>query len=150
MKIAVGWDHHGRRFKDSVSRILADLGHEMIDLGSQSDESSDYPDFAFQVGEAVSGNKAERGLLLCGSGIGMCIAANKVPGVRAGLVSNEETARLSRAHNNTNILCLSDQTAQQEPLMRKLIEIWLATPFDGGRHERRVNKISRYEKDRNS
>jgi ribose 5-phosphate isomerase B len=121
----------------------------MIDLGSRTDDAADYPDFAFRVGEAVASSDADRGLLVCGSGIGMCIAANKVSGIRAGLVYNEETARLSRAHNDTNVLCVSERVAQDGPLMGKLIAIWLATPFDqGGRHERRVEKIMRYERDR--
>ena len=148
MKIAAGWDHHGRAFRDAIRRILSELGHEMIDLGSGGEGPSDYPDFAFRVGEAVAASDADRGILVCGSGIGMSIAANKVAGVRAGLVEDETTARLSRAHNDTNVLCLSERTARDEPLMRKLIETWLATPFDlGGRHERRVGKITRYEQD---
>jgi ribose 5-phosphate isomerase B len=149
LKIAAGWDHHGRAYRQAIKDILEDLGHEMIDLGAPSDDSSDYPDFAFRVGEAVASKQADRGLLVCGSGIGMAIAANKVQGIRAGLAYDVQTARLSRAHNDTNVLCIAEWTARDEALLRKLIDIWLTTPFEqGGRHERRVGKIVRYERDR--
>ena len=145
MKIATGWDHRGRRFRPMLEKLLAKLGHELVDLGATSDVSSDYPDFAFRVGEAVSRGEADRGLLVCGTGIGMCIAANKVKGVRAGLAYDEGTAKYSRAHNDANVLCVGEQTADG-PMLEKILSIWLTTPFEGDRHSRRVDKIMEYER----
>lgn len=144
MKIAGGWDHRGRRFRAEVERVLAHLGHQLIDMGARTDESSDYPDFGFRVGEAVARGEVDRGLLICGTGIGMSIAANKVPGVRAGVVGDVATARVSRAHNDTNVLCIGEDAAAG-PDLEEILRTWLTTPFDGGRHERRVKKIMDYD-----
>jgi ribose 5-phosphate isomerase B len=120
------------------------LGHEAIDLGASSEEASDYPDFALQVATAVSGGQVDRGILICGSGNGMCMAANKVRGIRAALCHDDVTAELSRRHNDANILCLSADLLG-ERLIDHMIEIWLATQFEGGRHARRVEKIKKIE-----
>ena len=118
----------------------------MTDLGAQTNDSSDYPDFGFRVAETVAQSKADRGLLICGTGIGMSIAANKVRGIRAAVVHDEETAKASRTHNDSNVLCLGERVARDETLLANLLEIWLTTPFDtGGRHTRRVAKIGQYE-----
>ena len=144
MRIAGGWDHHGRRFRSRIESILSKLGHDFVDMGARSDESSDYPDYAIQIGEAVSAGKCDRGILVCGTGIGMSIAANKVKGVRAAVVYDEETARMSRRHNDANVLCLGEGTAAGERL-EEILTIWLTTPHEGGRHARRVARISDYE-----
>lgn len=145
MKIAMGWDHRGRIFRDRLVQIVEKLGHEAIELGATSPESSDYPDFGFRVAEAVSKGEADRGMLICGTGIGMSIAANKVRGVRAAVVWDMGTARASRAHNDSNVLCLGEWIAEQ-PEVELIIQLWLETPFEGGRHARRVGKIVEYEK----
>ncbi len=147
MKIAGGWDHRGRRFRADVERVLARLGHELVDMGARTDESSDYPDFGFRVAEAVARGEADRGLLICGTGIGMSIVANKVAGIRAGVVTDVETARLSRAHNDTNVICIGEEAATG-PELEDILHAWLTTPFDGGRHERRIKKITEYEASR--
>lgn len=145
MRVATGWDHHGSQFREKVRTALEELGHEMVDMGAQTDEPSDYPDFAVRVSEAVARGEAERGLLICGTGVGMAIAANKVRGVRAATVHDEKTAYYSRLHNNANVLCLGEDTAAG-PLFQRVVEIWLATDFErGGRHERRVSKMMQYE-----
>ena len=144
MKIAAGWDHRGVGFRERLERAVTALGHEFIALGATTDASSDYPDFAFRVAEAVSRGEADRGLLMCGTGIGMSIAANKVPGIRAGVVYDERTAKVSRAHNDSNVLCLGEDTAGG-PLLEPILKIWLDTPFEAGRHARRVDKISQFE-----
>ncbi len=144
MKIAGGWDHRGRKFRDRLSRALVALGHELAPMGAETDASSDYPDFAFRVGEAVSRGECERGILICGTGNGMCIAANKVRGVRAAVAWDLESARLSRAHNDANVLCLGEQVASSGALT-SLLDVWLSTPAEGGRHARRVGKIMAHE-----
>ena len=145
MKIAAGWDHRGVGLRERLERAVKALGHEFLPMGATTDASSDYPDFAFQVAEAVSRGEADRGVLICGTGIGMSIAANKVPGIRAGVVYDEKTATVSRSHNDTNVLCLGEDTSQG-PLLEPILKIWLTTPFEGGRHARRVNKIIAYER----
>jgi ribose 5-phosphate isomerase B len=140
MKIAIGSDHAGFEVKNAVKEKLIALGHEVMDFGTMSPERTDYPDYAHLVGKAVASGKAERGVLVCATGIGMCIAANKVPGVRAALPYSEDTARLARAHNNSNVLCLGGR-AMEKVFALRMLEIWLATPFDGGRHARRVDKL---------
>ena len=144
MKVACGWDHRGRRFRLVVEALVKGLGHEFVDLGAQSDESSDYPDFAFRVGEAVRDGKVDRGVLVCGTGIGMSIAANKVAGVRAAMAYDEATARLSREHNDANVLCVGEET-MGGPGFGSLLEVWLTTGFEGGRHARRVGKMMAYD-----
>jgi ribose 5-phosphate isomerase B len=141
MKIAVGGDHAGFEAKEEVKKQLKALGHEVIDFGANSTVSSDYPDFAHEVGKAVAGGTAERGVLACGTGIGVCIAANKVPGVRAALAYDVETAKLSRLHNDSNVLCLGGRTMDPE-LRANMLKVWLDTPFEGGeRHVRRIAKM---------
>jgi len=144
MKIAVGSDHRGFDVKRRVVTLLQQLGHDIVDVGATSKDSVDYPDFAFLVAKAVSAGQADRGILVCGSGIGMCIAANKVKGVRAAPCHDNITAEMSRRHNDANVLCLSADLLGGE-LIDRMIRIWLDTPFDGGRHARRVEKIALIE-----
>ena len=148
MKIAVGSDHRGYEVKRRIVSLLGRLNHEVIDVGPSSPDSVDYPDFAFEVAKRVSAGQVERGILICGTGIGMCIAANKVPRVRAAPCHDSITAEMSRRHNDANVLCLSADLLGDE-LIDRMIRIWLSTEFEGGRHARRVDKITRYE-DRDS
>lgn len=143
MRISIGSDHAGFELKSKIKEFLA-IGHEVIDRGVFNLESVDYPDFAEAVArEVVSGN-AERGILVCGTGIGMSIAANKVPGVRAALCHDIETARLSREHNDANILALGGRTTDPQ-LAIKMVQEWLVTEFNGSRHARRLEKIRKIE-----
>ncbi len=140
MKIAIGSDHRGFEAKQQVKAIAAELGHECIDFGTDDNNPIDYPDLAYLAATAVSKKQAERAILACATGIGMSMAANKVPGVRAALCHDELSAQISRDHNDANVLCLSaDQVGAV--LLRKIVEVWLTTEFSGGRHERRVRKI---------
>lgn len=145
MRMAVGADHAGYALKEAVKKSLQELAVEVIDVGTFSVESVDYPDYAAQVALRVARGACERGLLICGTGIGMAIAANKVPGARAALCYNTETARLSRAHNEANILVLGGRMTSAAEA-KEIIKVWLATPFEGGRHQTRLNKISALEK----
>ena len=144
MKIAIGSDHRGFDAKRHLVSLLQQLGHEVLDVGPQSRDSVDYPDYAFQVARAVSEAQVERGVLICGTGIGMCIAANKVHGVRAAPCHDSITAEMSRRHNDANVLCLSADLLGEE-LIDRMVKIWLETEFEGGRHARRVEKIVRFE-----
>lgn len=144
MKIAVGSDHRGFALKAHLVSSLTKAGHEVVDLGCSGVEPADYPDFAFAVGEMVASGGAERGILVCGSGIGMSIAANKVRGVRAALCCTVEDARITRRHNDSNVLTLPER-GLDDPHIDELVAVWLSTPFDGGRHERRIEKIREYE-----
>ncbi|HMU34044.1 MAG TPA: ribose 5-phosphate isomerase B [Pyrinomonadaceae bacterium] len=146
MKIALAADHAGFEEKEKLKSELASLGVEYTDMGTDSEASVDYPDFARKVAEAVAKGEYERGILLCGSGAGMAIAANKVPGIRSAVAWNEEIARLSREHNNTNVLALAARfTADYE--IKNIVKAWLDAEFDAGRHERRVEKISKIEQE---
>ncbi len=145
MKIALGADHGGVHLKDQIAKWLGELGHEALDLGTQGEASVDYPDYALKVAEAVAAGKADRGVLVCGTGQGMCMTANRVPGVRAGVVSDEFSARMIRAHNDANVLCLGERVVGPG-LARSLLEAFLNTPFEGGRHEKRVQKIKEMER----
>ncbi len=147
MRIAIGADHAGYKAKEALKGALQKLGHTVIDLGTNSDESTDYPDYARKVAELVSRREADRGVLVCGTGIGMSMAANKVAGVRAAVVTSEETARMSRAHNDANVFCAGARVTDAATLERAL-KAWLETPFEGGRHERRVKKINDLDKAR--
>ncbi len=147
MNIAIGSDHRGFEVKRRIASLLTQLGHEVFDVGTHSRESVDYPDIAFQVASAVSEGRAQRGILICGTGIGMCIAANKVKGVRAAPCHDYVTAQMSRRHNNANVLCLSADLLGEEQIDR-MVRIWLDTEFENGRHARRVDKINRYESDK--
>lgn len=144
MRIAVGSDHRGTVMRDKIIQFLEKLGHEIVDMGTHSHDSVDYPDVAAAVAESVSKKEVERGILVCGTGLGMCIAANKFPGVRAAPCHDDLTAELSRRHNDLNVLCLSGDILG-ERLVDRLVEIWLKTPFEGGRHARRVEKIAQLE-----
>jgi len=146
MKIAIGSDHRGYDVKRRVISVLENLGHEVFDVGPQKRESVDYPDYAFQVALAVSEGRVDRGVLICGTGIGMCIAANKVRGVRAAPCHDSITAEMSRRHNDANVLCLSADLLGDE-LIDRMVRIWLETEFEGGRHARRVDKITRFEQE---
>lgn len=144
MKIAVASDHRGVHVKTRILSTVAKLGHEPHDGGTDSPASVDYPDYAFEVAKWVGEGRYDRGILICGTGIGMCIAANKVKGVRAAPCHDSITAELSRRHNDANVLCLSADLLGEE-LIERMVQIWLETPFDGGRHARRVEKIMGYE-----
>lgn len=146
MKIAVGNDHRGVAVKLRLVGLLNELGHEIYDLGANSPASVDYPDFAIPVAEAVSSGKAERGILICATGHGMCIAANKVAGIRAANCRDVVDAELSRRHNDANIMCLSADLIGEEQV-EKMVRTWLTTDFEGGRHARRTEKITVYEKE---
>jgi ribose 5-phosphate isomerase B len=141
MKVAIGADHAGFAMKEELKAVVRALGHAPVDKGTSSDASCDYPDFAADVARAVASGECERGVLVCGTGIGMSIAANKVPGVRAALVCDERTAELSRQHNDANVFCAG---ARVLPLVRiaEILKVWLATSFEGGRHQRRIDKIA--------
>ncbi|MCS7045553.1 MAG: ribose 5-phosphate isomerase B [Gemmataceae bacterium] len=144
MNIAIGSDHRG---VDAKRRLVASLqaqGHSVIDVGAFSHESVDYPDVALEVAQRVSSHAVERGILICGTGIGMCIAANKLRGIRAAPCHDSITAEMSRRHNDANILCLSADLLGEE-LMERMVRIFLETPFEGGRHLRRVEKIAKLE-----
>src|SRR5712691_110305 len=140
MKIAIGADHAGFALKDQLRDELRGAGHEVTDLGTNSPESTDYPDYAAAVGHAVAQGQAERGILVCASGVGMSIAANKVHGIRAALGTNPEEVSLVRHHNDANVLTLGARFVEM-PAAAELVRIFLETPFDGGRHQRRVDKI---------
>ncbi|MEO1007614.1 MAG: RpiB/LacA/LacB family sugar-phosphate isomerase [Planctomycetota bacterium] len=146
MKIAIGADHRGRDAARSLMRALQAIGHD-VDLYKDAEEGQacDYPDRAYGVGRLIAAGEADRGVLLCGSGIGMCIAANKVDGVRAALVHDEFTAQMAMSHNNANVLCLSADMIGQR-LIERMVESWLRTDFEGGRHARRVAKIHAIER----
>jgi ribose 5-phosphate isomerase B len=147
VKIVLGSDHAGFQGKEKLAARLQKKGYDVLDVGAVSEESVDYPDFAKAVGTAVAKGKADRGVLVCGTGIGMCIAANKVKGVRAAVVWNPASARLASEHNNANVLCLSGRLFT-DPQRYAMLDAWLKTPFAGGRHERRIEKISSLEKGR--
>lgn len=145
MKIAVGADHRGFALKQHLAAMLRAEGHEVLDCGCHSTASADYPDFAFAVGRAVAGGEAGFGVLVCGTGIGVSIAANKVGGVRAALCCDVDAASASRRHNDANVLCLSGDRTPPE-LADAMLHAWLAAEFEGGRHARRVDKIKACER----
>ena len=144
MKIAIGNDHRGFAVKRKIVQLLKDRSHEVIDIGTDSEDGVDYPDYAMKVGEMVADGSVERGILICGTGIGMALAANKIRGVRAAPVHDDVTAELSRLHNDSNVLCLSADLLGQK-LIDHIVEIWVNTPFEGGRHARRIKKIEELE-----
>ena len=145
MRIAIGTDHRGFGIRSKVVELVRGLGHEVIDVGTFSPDAVDYPDVAADVARKVSHHEVDRGILVCGTGLGMCIAANKVPGVRAAPCHDDITAEMSRRHNDSNVLCLSADLLG-ERLIDHMIEIWLNAPFEGGRHARRVDKITQLER----
>ncbi len=145
MKIAIGNDHRGYDHKRALAAWLADAGHTVLDQGCADVDSADYPDYALAVGRAVADGEVDRGVLICGSGIGVSIAANKVKGVRAALCCNDQMAATTRCHNDSNVICFSaDHTAIDDA--RRMLGLWMASEFEGGRHGRRVDKIIDSEK----
>lgn len=140
MKIAIASDHAGFEYKEKLKKFLSDLGHEVIDFGCYDTTSNDYPDFIYPAAKAVGSGKCERGIFICGSGIGVSIVANKVKGVRAARCCSIEDAELSRLHNNSNVLTFGARLISWETAM-EVVKTWLETEFEGGRHERRVEKI---------
>ena len=144
-KIALGADHAGFEEKEKLKKTLDELGVEYEDVGTFSTDSVEYPDFAQKVGENVESGEAEQGILVCGSGIGVAIAANKMHGIRAAQAWNEETARLARQHNNANVLTIGARVIPEEEIP-KIVKAWFAADFEGGRHEKRVEKIMNLEK----
>ena len=146
MKIAIGADHAGFSLKEKLRQKLARDGHEVVDFGTASEASCDYPDFAQPVAREVAQGRSDRGILVCSTGIGMAMAANKVNGIRAANVSTEYEAQMSREHNNANVLALGARVVKEEEALR-IVDKWLATTFAGGRHQHRVEKIASLEKD---
>ena len=146
MKIAIGSDHRGYEAKERIKALLQGMGLEVNDHGPSDNRACDYPDTGLSVAQAVACRQADRGVLFCGSGIGMSITANKVHGVRAALCHDELTAQMARRHNDANVLCLPADLVG-DALMQGIVRIWLNTEFEGGRHSRRVEKILAYERD---
>jgi ribose 5-phosphate isomerase B len=138
LKVAIGCDHGGIDLKDIVESVLKEFGHEIDDQGCNSSESVDYPNFAKAVGLMVKDGKCERGILICGTGIGMSMAANRIPGIRAALCHEMFSARMSREHNDANILCLGARVIGQG-LAAEIVRTWMTTDFAGGRHQRRID-----------
>jgi len=146
MRIAFGNDHRGYAVREALFELLNRLGHEIVDAGTDCSDSIDYPDIAARVCKMVGTGEVDRGILVCGTGIGMCIAANKFHGVRAAPCHDTITAEMSRRHNDANILCLSADLLS-ERRMDDMVELWLSTDFEGGRHARRLDKVADIEKD---
>lgn len=149
MRVLVGCDHAGFHLKEDLKEYLLSLGHEVEDYGVYSDDSADYPDVAFRVAEDVVLGKGDRGILICGTGVGMSIAANKVRGVRAALCHDVFSARASREHNNANILTMGERVIGRG-LAREIVRVWLESEFMGDRHARRIAKIAAYEERKSS
>ena len=144
MKVVLASDHRGYQLKDSLKKFLEERKIEFLDVGTFSADSVDYPDFAMLAAEKVSHGDYDRGILICGSGIGMCVVANKFPGVRAAVCHDVSAAEMSRKHNDSNMLGLGADVISEE-LARKILHVWLETKFEGGRHLRRIQKISEIE-----
>ncbi len=140
MIIPIASDHAGYPAKETVKKILEEMGHTPVDYGTHSEDSVDYPDFAVKVSELINSGEHEQGILVCGSGQGVCMTANKYPKIRAGLVYSPKAAEMTRLHNNANVMCLPGRELNESEI-KEIIEAWFATDFEGGRHERRVNKI---------
>ena len=144
MNVMIGGDHASPAMKKKIGDALCALGYEVKDVGAFSDESCDYPDFAEKVAEAVSAGRADRGVLICGTGIGMSMAANKFPGVRAAVVHDLFTAEASRTHNDANVLCLGARVLTDDEAVA-IVKLWMSLDAEGGRHARRVGKIRAIE-----
>jgi ribose 5-phosphate isomerase B len=140
MRIAIGSDHAGFTLKQSLASWLRDQGHDIQDLGTDSTDRTDYPQFGAAVGRAVVAGDADAGVAVCGSGQGISMAANKVPGVRAAVLRTEEDAQMTRAHNDANVACFGERVTDAENAKR-VLDVFLATPFDGGRHATRVDQL---------
>lgn len=147
MKVAVGCDHGGFHLKQTVLETLSDLGIDYDDLGTYDDKSVDYPEFGEKVASGVADGRYDRGILICGTGLGMCITANKVAGVRAVTAHDEFSAEMSRRHNNANVLTMGERVVGPG-LARKVVEVWLQTEFEGGRHARRVDQLNQLDAQR--
>ena len=145
MRIATGSDHAGLVLKAGLVEFLESQGHTVTDLGTHDNSSCDYPDFAGAVAGAVAGGEADFGLLLCGTGVGMCMAANKVSGIRAAVVSDPFSARATRQHNDANVLCMGERVVGAG-LAREILAAWLDAEYEGGRHQRRIDKITALER----
>ena len=146
MKLSVAADHRGFQVKERMKAFLSELGHEPKDFGTNSTEPCDYPDCAYPAAKAVADGQVERGILFCGTGIGMSLVANKVSGVRAALCHDEVTVDMCRRHNNANMLCLPADLLGEKQMMQ-IIRIFLEAPFDGGRHQRRIDKLTNIEQE---
>ena len=144
MKVAIASDHGGMNIRKEIISLMEEMNIEYVDLGCECNTSVDYPDYAIPVAEKVASGEIDRGILICGTGIGMSIAANKVKGIRCALVHDMFSAKATREHNDTNILAMGERVIGPG-LARDIAKIWLTTPFEGGRHEKRVNKIRTYE-----
>jgi ribose 5-phosphate isomerase B len=145
MKISLGADHKGYELKEKIKKYLLELGHQVTDFGTDSTQSVDYPDFGFKVAESLAKGESDFGIVFCWTGNGMNIVANKVKGIRSALCLNEEMASLARAHNNANVLALSSKFVSEE-LAKRILDVWLSTEFEGGRHKQRLDKIKAFEK----
>lgn len=144
MKIAVACDHGGLQLKRALVRYLASKGHEVIDFGTDTEESCDYPDYALPAAEAVAAGRCERGILVCGTGIGVSLVANKVPGIRCAHCHDTYSAKYTRLHNDANMLAFG-QRVIGEGLMEEIVDVFLSTDFEGGRHQRRLEKLAAIE-----
>ncbi len=144
MKVAIGADHAGVMIKEDIMNVIKELGMEVIDLGCDCTDSVDYPDYAIPVAEKVASGEADRGILICGTGIGMSIAANKVNGIRCALVHDLFSAKATRLHNDSNILAMGERVIGPG-LAKEIAKVWLETEYEAGRHARRVGKITEYE-----
>lgn len=144
MKVVVGSDHAGYALKKEIVPVIEEMGHEVIDVGNESGDSVDYADYGIPAAEMVAEGKADRGIVICGTGIGMSISANKVKGIRCALVHDLFTAKATREHNDTNVLAMGERVVGPG-IAREIVKTWLTTEFEGGRHERRVEKIMTYE-----
>ncbi len=144
MKVAIASDHGGIRIREEIKKLMDEMGIEYIDFGCECETSVDYPDYALPVAEKVASGEFDRGILICGTGIGMSIAANKVKGIRCALVHDLFSAKATREHNDSNILAMGERVIGPG-LAREIAKVWLTTPFEGGRHEKRIQKISAYE-----
>jgi len=144
MRIAIGSDHAGFQLKQTLGQWLRDNGYEVTDLGTHSEDRVDYPRFGALVGQAVARGDADRGVAVCGSGQGICMAANKVPGVRGGVIRDDADAELTRRHNDANVACFGERFTEPQAAIAAL-QVFLTTPFDGGRHEARVEQLARLD-----
>lgn len=144
MKIVVGSDHAGYALKAQIKPVLIEMGHEVIDVGNESAESVDYADYGIPAAEMVARGEADRGIIICGTGIGMSISANKVKGIRCALVHDMFTAKATREHNDTNVLAMGERVVGPG-VAQEIVKIWLSTEFEGGRHGRRIEKMMTYE-----
>lgn len=146
MKIAIASDHRGFEFKQKIAHLLSEGGHTVVDFGTDDGEKSvDYPDYGSKAATAVSRGECERAILICGTGIGMSLTANKIKGIRAAVGNDLYSTEMSRRHNDSNVLCIGADLLPPGPLVKKILNVWLSTPFEGERHTRRVKKIMELE-----